>query len=239
MRRMASIGLVLAAALIALAWGTSGAALAKDLNILSEKTATGFKFPESVACDAPHKTLYASQFGSELKPTQKDGKGKISKLSMDGKVVVEQFLPAAGQTLDKPKGLWIKGNRLWVTDIDVVWVFDLKSPAGILSLGIHGASTVERAQPDPPPLDGEGGGVKSQARPKSSHSRPQASPRRVEDAPSARVEDAPSARVEDAPSARVEDAPSAQSRRAFGIKTRLRHGGRGATSNETGYQHGT
>ena len=130
MRRMASIGLVLTASFIALTWGTSGAALAKDLKVLSEKTATGFKFPESVACDAPHKTLYASQFGSELKPTQKDGKGKISKLSMDGKVVVEQFLPAAGQTLDKPKGLWIKGNRLWVTDIDVVWVFDLKGKKG-------------------------------------------------------------------------------------------------------------
>jgi len=130
MRRTASIGLGVATLLIALAWGPPATVLAAELKVLSEQTATGFKFPESVACDAQNKTLYASQFGSELKPLEKDGKGKISKLSMDGKVVEEQFLPAAGETLNKPKGLWIRGNRLWVTDIDVVWVFDLKTKKG-------------------------------------------------------------------------------------------------------------
>jgi sugar lactone lactonase YvrE len=122
--------LVLTAFLIALAWGTSVAVFAAELKFLSEQTVTGFKFPESVACDQQGKALYASQFGSELKPLEKDGKGKISKLSLDGKIVEEQFLPAAGETLNKPKGIWIRGNRLWVTDIDVVWVFDLKTKKG-------------------------------------------------------------------------------------------------------------
>jgi sugar lactone lactonase YvrE len=103
---------------------------AKGLKVVSEQTVTGFKFPESVACDPKGKALYASQFGSELKPTEKDGKGKISKLSLDGKVVQEQFLPGPGVVLNKPKGVWVKGNRLWVTDIDVVWVFDLKTRQG-------------------------------------------------------------------------------------------------------------
>jgi hypothetical protein len=49
---------------------------------------------------------------------------------LDGKVMEEQFLPAKGGILNKPKGIWVKGNRLWVTDIDVVWVFDLKSRKG-------------------------------------------------------------------------------------------------------------
>lgn len=130
MRRAVSVGLVLTAFLIALAWGTSVAVFAAELKFLSEQTVTGFKFPESVACDQQGKALYASQFGSELKPLEKDGKGKISKLSLDGKIVEEQFLPAAGETLNKPKGIWIRGNRLWVTDIDVVWVFDLKTKKG-------------------------------------------------------------------------------------------------------------
>jgi hypothetical protein len=91
---------------------------------------TGFKFPESVACDPRGKALYASQFGSELKPVEKDGKGKISKLSLTGKISEDQFLPLPGELLNKPKGIWIKGNRLWVADIDVVWVFDLKTRKG-------------------------------------------------------------------------------------------------------------
>jgi hypothetical protein len=108
----------------------SPASWAKQLKVISDQTVTGFKFPESVACDPRAKVLYTSQFGSELKPAQKDGKGKISKLSLTGKVLEDQFLPPPGETLNKPKGIWIKGNRLWVTDIDVVWIFDLKTRKG-------------------------------------------------------------------------------------------------------------
>ena len=70
--------------------------------------------PESVAYDPEAKVLYVSEFGSQLKPTLKDGKGKISKVSLSGKVLEETFLPAAGGTLNKPKGIWVNGNRLWV-----------------------------------------------------------------------------------------------------------------------------
>jgi DNA-binding beta-propeller fold protein YncE len=102
----------------------------KGIRVVSEETATGFKFPESVAYDPQAKLLYVSEFGSELKPAEKDGKGRISKVSPAGKVLEEQFLPAPGGVLNKPKGLWVEGNRLWVTDIDVVWVFDLKTRRG-------------------------------------------------------------------------------------------------------------
>ncbi len=102
----------------------------KGLKVVSDNTVTGFQFPESVGCDVKNKALYVSQFGSKLAPAEKDGKGYISKLSLDGKVVDERFLPAHGETMHKPKGIWVRGDRLWVTDIDSLWVFDLKSRKG-------------------------------------------------------------------------------------------------------------
>ena len=53
-----------------------------------------------------------SEFGSELKPLEKDGKGRISRVSLTGEILDRQFLPVAGEVLNKPKGIWIAGNRL-------------------------------------------------------------------------------------------------------------------------------
>ena len=92
---------------------------AKELKVLSEQTATGFGHVELVAYDPKGKVLYTSDFGPDLKPADKDGKGKITKVSLDGKILEDGFLPAKGQTLNKPKGIWIQGNRLWVTDIEL------------------------------------------------------------------------------------------------------------------------
>jgi len=103
---------------------------AVELKVLSDQTAGGFGHVESVAYDPKGKVLYTSDFGPDLKPADKDGKGKITKVSLDGKILEDGFLPAKGQTLNKPKGIWIQGNRLWVTDIDSVWVFDLKTKQG-------------------------------------------------------------------------------------------------------------
>jgi flavin-binding protein dodecin len=127
----------LTAGLIVWAWvtvmqtGNFPAAAAADmsnLRVVSEQAAGGFAFPESVAYDPDAKVLYVSQFGgTEPKPAEKDGKGKISKVSVSGKILEEQFLPTPGETLNKHKGIWVKGDMLWVTDIDVVWVFVLKT----------------------------------------------------------------------------------------------------------------
>ena len=98
--------------------------------VVSERTVTGFKYPESVAYDPRAKALYVSEFGSVLKPTLKDGQGRISKLSLSGKMLERTFLPGSGDTLHKPKGIWVRGDRLWVTDIDAVWIFDTQSKKG-------------------------------------------------------------------------------------------------------------
>lgn len=98
----------------------------------SEQVVGGFVNPESAGCDVRNKVVYLSNFGSpKFDPASKEGTGYISKLGLDGKVLEKQFLPAAGgEKLNKPKGIWIRGDRLWVTDIDVVWQFDLKTKKG-------------------------------------------------------------------------------------------------------------
>ena len=125
-----STGIALGTCLVCLQLALAPAASAKELKVLSETTATGFGHVESVAYDPTGKVLYTSDFGPDLKPADKDGKGKITKVSLDGKILEDGFLPAKGQVLNKPKGIWIKGNRLWVTDIDSVWVFDLNTKEG-------------------------------------------------------------------------------------------------------------
>src|SRR5262245_6134554 len=119
------------AAILALAF-VAGAASAQNWRATSEQTVGGFVHPESAGCDAKGNALYVSEFGTEkLDPALRDGNGRIVKLDTSGKVLDKQFLPVAGgEKLNKPKGIWIQGDRLWVTDIDVVWVFDLKTKKG-------------------------------------------------------------------------------------------------------------
>lgn len=106
-------------------------ALAADLKVLSDHAFGGLANPESVAYDAKNKVLYAGEFGSpKLDPALKDGMGRIVKISLDGKILDKHFLPAGEEKMNKPKGIWVKGNRLWVTDIDAMWVFDTKSRKG-------------------------------------------------------------------------------------------------------------
>ena len=128
MIRRISVAIATCAAALPLAIATGAGAA--ELKVLSERTTIGFGHIESVAYDPKSKALYTSDFGPDLKPADKDGKGKITKVSVDGKILEDGFLPAKGQTLNKPKGIWVKGNRLWVTDIDSVWVFDLKTKQG-------------------------------------------------------------------------------------------------------------
>jgi len=129
MRKGIVIAIALAGVLGFVAMGVSTPG-AQELRVTSEETVTGFVHPESVAYYPQEKVLYVGQFGSVLKATLKDGKGKISTVSLTGKVLEEQFLPAPGGILNKPKGIWVEGTRLWVTDIDVVWIFDLDTRKG-------------------------------------------------------------------------------------------------------------
>jgi hypothetical protein len=105
-------------------------ASAAEMKVISDQAVKGFAHPEAVIYDPEAKVLYVGDFGADLKPADKDGKGSISKVSLDGKVLEKAFLPAPGQTLHKPKGMWVRGKRLWVSDIDAVWAFDLDTKQG-------------------------------------------------------------------------------------------------------------
>src|SRR6185312_12799390 len=103
----------------------ASAAQGAEWSVVSDKTVSGFGHNESVAYDPKEKVFYTGDFGAALKPADKDGKGKITKVSLDGKILQDGIFPANGEVMNKPKGIWIKGSNLWVTDIDVLWQFDL------------------------------------------------------------------------------------------------------------------
>jgi hypothetical protein len=100
--------------------------------VISDKAITGVGNPESVAYDPKEKVFYAGDFGGPASTSaDKDGKGKINKISLDGKVMDSGIKPGDGQPpFNKPKGIWIRGNGMWIADLDAVWMFDLKTKKG-------------------------------------------------------------------------------------------------------------
>lgn len=103
MNKGMSVGLVLSVCLAVVQLGLSPDAYGqegKGLRVVSDRTIGGFAFPESVAYDPKAKVLYMGQFGSELKPAEKDGKGR----KLD--------LPGMGFAND----VAVQGNALYISD---------------------------------------------------------------------------------------------------------------------------
>ena len=73
-------------------------------------------------------------------PLGKDGNGYISRLTRDGKVDSLKFIAGGrgGAVLNAPKGMAIKGDTLWVADIDVARAFDKRSGKPIASVSLVG-----------------------------------------------------------------------------------------------------
>ena len=85
------------------------------------ETEKELRVPESVLYDASGNILYVSNING--RPTEKNGRGFISKVSLDGKIEVLKW--ATG--LNAPKGSAIHGNKLYVSDIDQLVEIDLKT----------------------------------------------------------------------------------------------------------------
>ena len=75
--------------------------------------------PESAYLDEASGYLFVSQVDGQ--PDQKDGKGRISKLGLDGSVVSADWFT----TLNAPKGLRSFAGTLWVADLDEVIGIDI------------------------------------------------------------------------------------------------------------------
>ena len=89
--------------------------------------------PESVYLDEGSGYLFVSQIDGE--PGAKDGKGRISKLGLDGSVVTADWFTA----LNAPKGLRSFGGTLWVADIDEVIGIDIATAKETARIKIDGA----------------------------------------------------------------------------------------------------
>lgn len=97
------------------------------------QTISGFDHPESVCRQG--NTYYVSNLGKELKPSDKDGDGYISKLNLSGTIIDLKFLPKTGK-LNAPKGIVTIGNTLYVADVDRVLGYDLTTRDEVFSVTI-------------------------------------------------------------------------------------------------------
>ena len=77
------------------------------------------KVPESVLLDVDNKVLYVSNIDGQ--PWDKDGKGSIGKVGLDGKIIQGDWVTG----LNAPKGLGLYKNKLYVADYDEVVVVDI------------------------------------------------------------------------------------------------------------------
>jgi hypothetical protein len=84
----------------------------------------GFATPESMLHDAAADVYLVSNINGQ--PLDKDDNGFISRVSPAGEVAALKWIDgaAAEVTLNAPKGLAIRHDTLFVTDIDVVRLFD-------------------------------------------------------------------------------------------------------------------
>lgn len=100
----------------------------------------GVATPESVLYDEANDRYLVSNING--KPDGVDNNGYISELSPDGKVLKEKFIAGGvGKTkLDAPKGSGISAGVLYVTDISVIRMFDLKTGMPKGDVAVPGAT---------------------------------------------------------------------------------------------------
>jgi DNA-binding beta-propeller fold protein YncE len=132
------LGLIAAAALIALA----AAGCARNADKAERASAfamtpvwrvTGLASPESVLLSADAGFFYVSNVNGDGEV--KDGNGFISRISRDGIMLERQW--AVG--LDAPKGMALKGGKLYVADITVLRIIDAATGKVEQSLTAPGA----------------------------------------------------------------------------------------------------
>ncbi len=97
------------------------------------ETDSTFKIPESVLYYAQEKILFVSNIDG--KPDEKDLKGSISKLSLDGKKITHNW----ATNLSAPKGMGIFNQQLWVADLNEVVAIDLKNGKIVQRIPVEGA----------------------------------------------------------------------------------------------------
>lgn len=105
-----------------------------------ELSGVGFMSPESVLHDAAADVYLVSNINGS--PLAKDDNGFISRVSPTGEVTELKWIDGADDavTLNGPKGLAIKGDTLFVADIDAVRLFDRTAGTPLGALPVAGAT---------------------------------------------------------------------------------------------------
>lgn len=96
----------------------------------------GFDTPESVRYDAELDVFYVSNINGN--PSNKDNNGYIARLVLDSPTVVTRLAEGGknGVTLHAPKGMALKGDTLFVADIDEVRMFHRRTGASLGSVSL-------------------------------------------------------------------------------------------------------
>lgn len=95
---------------------------------------TGLSVPESVLPVPEKGILYVSNIGVN-NPTEKEGNGFISILSIDGKIKTLKWC----DKLNSPKGMDISGDKLYVSEVDRIAQIDLITGKKLNEYPIEGA----------------------------------------------------------------------------------------------------
>ena len=96
-------------------------------------TSKDLKVPESVMYDKENHIIYVANING--KPTEKNNMGFISKISLDGKIENLKWVDG----MNAPKGMGLKDNMLYVTDIDRIHVIDKNKDQIIKTHDVSGA----------------------------------------------------------------------------------------------------
>lgn len=97
-------------------------------------TDTILKTPESVIFDEKYGVFYVSCIGA-VPPDAKDKDGYIAKLNQKGEIIKKDWVTG----LSGPKGMAIKGDSLYVTDIDALVLIHTPSGKVVQRIPVKGA----------------------------------------------------------------------------------------------------
>ena len=105
-------------------------------------TIDSLQTPESVKWDSAQDVYLVTNINGN--PSMKDGNGFISRVKPDGSIEALKWVAGGqnGATLNAPKGTALRGDTLWVTDIDAVRAFDATSGAAVATVDLSGQGAV-------------------------------------------------------------------------------------------------
>jgi hypothetical protein len=97
----------------------------------------GFKVPESVRYDAELDVYYVANINGN--PSQKDNNGFIARVRADSTGVMTMLVEGGkgGARLNAPKGMALRGDTLYVADIDMLRMFNRRTGAPIDAVSLR------------------------------------------------------------------------------------------------------